>query len=147
MPGVKSVLFLGSGIGSGAQILNEMGFYPEIALVDNDVEVLRLAKKLLPPQKLRFECVDANEFIEISTENFDLIVIDLFLGRVTVPYVSTAGFIEKCRQRLLVGGIIVVNFMVNSKEDQKQFEFLSKNLLPASEVIDLGINKVIVTTT
>lgn len=142
---VKSVLFLGSGIGSGVQILNNLGFYPACTLVDNDETILQLAAKLLPsPEDIRFVCQDADVFVRHDNTIFDMIVVDVFTGRSVPQFVSTHEFIQHCCQHLAPHGILVINFMLNTEEDKKRFSRLKQWLPEHVRIIDIGINRVIV---
>lgn len=145
LPFVEQAVFLGSGIGSGIMVLRRMGFVPQCTLVDHDEEILNLARSVLQQPAIRFSCMDAEGFVHHSEENFDLLVIDIFEGRVVPGFVSNEQFLLRCRQLMRKDGIIVVNFMVNQAEDGLRLQNII-NLLPRCEVIDLGVNKVILFT-
>jgi len=142
----SSVLFLGAGIGSGVQILHDMGFSPASTLVDNDPEVLRLAQAVLPTANNRFVCADAASFITSGDASYDLIVVDIFTGRVVPAFVTTFDFLEACKQRINPGGMLILNYMINSKAEEAQYRDLTTDLLPDAQVIEIGINKVLIAT-
>jgi predicted membrane-bound spermidine synthase len=147
LPPVKNVLVLGSGLGSAVHILDKKGFYPTFTLVDKDEKVLELALLLLKPsQKHRVTtvCADAEEFVEQNDSKYDLIIVDLFFGRVVPAFVSTEDFIKKCRNCLNNDGIFIMNYMLNNEEDQRRFSLAQAQFPTDATVIDIGINKVLV---
>lgn len=142
---VDRVLLLGSGIGSGVQILKKMGFHPDFVLVDADQRVLELASLCLGKDRTTYVCADAEAFVAQCTNRFDLIIVDVFIGRAVPSFVSEEGFIKKCRSMLHTGGTLVVNYMLNTDGDKLRYQLL-KSQLPEVTVIDIGINKVLVAT-
>jgi predicted membrane-bound spermidine synthase len=147
LPRVKKVLILGSGLGSAIHILDKKGFYPSFTFIDKDEKVLELALALLKPsqkERVRVNCSDAATFIEENKEQYDLIIVDVFFGRVVPGFVSTEDFIKKCRRCLNSDGIFILNYMLNNQEDQQRFSFIQSQFPPDATVIDIGINKVLV---
>jgi len=143
---VNSVLLLGSGIGSGVQILHELGFYPSFTLVDNDETVLQLARRLLPSTEcLRFVCQNAEDFIRKDNTAYDMVVVDVFSGRNVPDFVTSPEFIEQCLHHLTPGGILVINFMLNDETHKQRFFTLRQMLPEDTRVIEIGINRVVVT--
>lgn len=142
---VERVLLLGSGMGSGVQILRKMGFHPDFVLVDADQRILELASLSLGKDRTTYVCADAAQFVAQCTNRFDLIIVDVFIGRTVPSFVSDEGFIKKCRSMVHTGGTLVINYMLNSDEDKLRYQML-KSQLSDMTVIDIGINKVIVAT-
>lgn len=147
LPAVKKVLVLGSGLGSAIQILDKKGFHPFFTFVDKDEKVLELALLLSnssQKERVTAVCEDAATFVEENTAQYDLIIVDIFFGRVVPDFVSTETFIKKCRSCLSNDGIFILNFMINDQEDQERFSFIQSQFQSDAAVIDIGINKVLV---
>ncbi len=85
---VNSVLLLGLGGGSVVETLRkDFNYSKSILAVDIDSAVIKIAKNefnLKTDQNLEIICGDALEFMQINTEQFDLIIIDLFIN-ISVP--------------------------------------------------------------
>jgi spermidine synthase len=144
---VKRVLVLGSGLGSAIHILDKKGFYPSFTFVDKDEKVLELALFLLKPsqrERITPVCADAEKFVEDDHGQYDLIIVDLFFGRIVPAFVSTEDFIKECRGCLSNDGIFILNYMINNQEDQERFSFIRSRFPTDATVIDIGINKVLV---
>lgn len=144
---MRKVLVLGSGLGSAVQIILQKGYNPFFTLVDNDEKVLALATWVLRPYRiedLKKIHADAETFMVENSSLYDLIIIDVFKGREVPGFVSTERFMQKCRSSLTTNGIIVLNYMINSGRNRDDFNFIKDHLLPGSELIDMGINKVLI---
>jgi spermidine synthase len=144
---VRTCVFLGGGLGSGALILNELGYNPEITFVEHDEEVIHWAIELLPDeikQNTRFLCTDVEDYVKTIEASFDLIVVDIFKGRVVPDFVTSAVFLEKCKKHLNTSGHIVVNYIIPDKEHWKEFEKTFGQVFNSFETIDLGINRVLI---
>ena len=85
---VNSILLLGLGGGSVVETLRKNFSYSKtIVAVDIDPVVIEIAKNefnLKTDEHLEIICGDALEFMQINTEQFDLIIIDLFID-IVVP--------------------------------------------------------------
>lgn len=149
MHSVNQALVLGCGLGSMVHIVNKKGFFPYFTLVDSDPEILNLAHVAFSESQKPFiktVCCDAVLFIERSKEKYDLIFIDVFIGRKVPEHISEAGFVEKCRMSLNEGGIIIFNFMLNDPDDILRFEQLRSVSLAGAAIVKFGINRVMVFT-
>lgn len=149
LPSVKNVLVLGTGLGSTVRIINKAGVYPHFTLVDNDETVLQWAIEFLPsnqPENITPICTDAKEFVANCGEQYDLVVIDIFSGRVVPGFVTEEAFLSQCRALVAPGGMLMLNYIVNNKENWEQASAHIAHLFPTSKVINLGINRVVVAT-
>lgn len=52
---------------------------------------------------------DAEVFVEITEEQFDLLIVDIFEDEITPPQFCTPEFLERCRDLLRPNGIILFN--------------------------------------
>lgn len=145
LPKVNNVLILGTGLGSAVQILAKYKLHPAYTFVDDDELVLKWAMELLPGPRENIDviCGSAEEVIDTLTETYDLVVIDVFESRVVPFFVTSKDFLEKCRQRTNPGGHIVLNYIINSKNDWKTAKANIDAIFPGNNCFDLGINQVI----
>lgn len=149
LPSVKKVLVLGTGLGSTVRIINKAGVYPHFTLVDNDETVLQWAIEFLPSnqsENVTPVCADAKEFVTTCQEHYDLVVVDIFSGRVVPGFVTGEVFLSQCRALVARGGTLMLNYIINNKENWEQASAHIAHLFPMAKVIDLGINRVVVAT-
>ena len=112
-PRPSRLLMLGLGGGGMSNYLN--GRLPglEIDAVDIDPEVVRLAQTYfdVPKDDPRYRCHvdDARLFVERSTQQWDMIMLDAFRG-VFVPFhLKTVEFYQAVLARLSPQGVVVAN--------------------------------------
>jgi len=75
---------------------------------------------------------------------YDLVFIDIFNGRVVPGFVTSAVFLQQCRECVAPGGHVAFNYIIN---DQQQWESVKNTcsvVFPGYQVIDLGINRIII---
>jgi len=141
---VRRVLVLGGGLGSAVQILTNMKCNATFDLVDNDEQILKLASSLLREKEVQFILSDASEFVSNINSTYDLIIIDVFSERTVPMFVTTTEFLQQCRRALNPCGTIVVNFMLNNKQDEERLLQLKDALSPYVDEVELGINRVLI---
>ncbi|WP_165836320.1 spermidine synthase [Taibaiella soli] len=147
LPEVKTVLVLGTGLGSAARILHKVGNRALTTLVDIDEEVLQWALELMPEEiacHSRPVCSDAVSFLEENKEVYDLLIVDIFISRVVPDFVITEIFLKKCRQRINTGGHFIMNYIVNDEREWDTLQGRLMNIFPDPEVILNGINRIVV---
>ena len=125
---VHNVLVLGTGLGSAVRIMNAKDHYPEFTLVDNDKVVLQWALEHLADNKrnkIKPVCADANDFVSTDTAEYDLVIVDIFMGRVVPGFVTSNEFLQKCRARLTSPGNLILNYIIisNSEWDRTKANF------------------------
>jgi len=85
---VNSVLLLGLGGGSVIETLrDDFNYQKHITAIDIDPVIIKIAKtefNIRNTSNLKIVCQDALQFIKQNTQQFDLIIIDLFID-ITVP--------------------------------------------------------------
>lgn len=150
LPAVKKMLVLGAGLGSALHVLHQMKIHPDTTLVDHDEEILRLAASTLSSLsnevELAFITDDAEAYIYNSKQQWNLIVVDVFTGRVVPPFVTTKGFMQQCRRCLAPNGIVVINYMVLFQADWRSFKQIVDSLFTKVDVLDHGINRILIAT-
>ena len=147
LPGIKKVLVLGAGVGSMITTMRAKGYYPHFTLVDNDKVILKWAIECLDDEYISSiapVCMDALSFIEENTSKFDLVFIDIFIGRVVPDFVITEEFLTQCRNSLSVGGHLVFNYIINDQHQWDSVKSICGNIFTGQQIIDLGSNQIII---
>jgi spermidine synthase len=75
---------------------------------------------------------------------FDVIVVDVFRGRVVPPFVISETFLTACKHRLSGNGILIVNYMLDNPIEWEQFLSRLAGLFPSVQVLTIGINKILI---
>ena len=119
----QSVLILGLGLGSVPYILEEKyKQLPYYTAVELDEEVIYLAEKYrLSTMKSSVQCIaaDAEVFVSICQDRFDLVVIDLFIDDIIPEAFLSSSFIEQVKDLLEKGGLLMFNHLgMNDKQKQ-----------------------------
>jgi spermidine synthase len=148
LPFIKDVLVLGAGLGSAVQVMSKKGYSPSFTLVDSDEQVIRWARELQPPynSKVKTVVADAQEYLDTDTGKYDLLIVDVFKGRIVPDFVTTENFIKSCRLHIHAGGSFVLNYIVNEGETWDAFQQVLNATFPQHKVITNGINRIIIAT-
>lgn len=143
---VNSVLVLGTGLASAVQILEKKGYNPEFTLVEYDMTVLSWAMALLPTKADKVTPVhaDAKDYMATNQQRFDLLILDVFNGRVVPPFVTSEEFLQQCRNSINEGGFFVFNYIIQNDEEWKRVDTLVSRVFPHSFCIDSDINRIII---
>lgn len=145
---VEKVLLLGLGLASIPQML-EQKFKKEFdyTAVEIDYEIIRLAGKYILDQlhsPIQTYEMDAEIYIEIATEKFDLIIIDIFDNNVVPPNFETLKFLTKTSKLLNDNGLLLFNRLnINNNsysETLNYFESVFKNVFPSSDTFFIKDN-------
>ncbi len=148
LPHVKNVLVLGAALGSAVDIVRTMGYHPDFTLVDNDPLVLEWAKELMPPYDgdLKMKQGDAMYYLNTDNNKYDLLIVDVFKGRVVPDFITTKSFMQNCHLHINAGGNFVLNYIIGEDEQWSNFKKVLDEVFPKNTVIKNGINRVIVAT-
>lgn len=114
MRNVKRIAVLGVAGGTVIHLLHEM--FPEASItgVDIDQVMIDLGKRYfgLAGLPLTTVTMDAQDFIARQKEKkYDLIIIDLFIGREIPSFVQSEAFLKKLPRLLRPGGAVLINFL------------------------------------
>jgi SAM-dependent methyltransferase len=145
---LDDVLLLGLGLASVPYILEKKhGKTCHYLAIEADEEIARLALEYsLPRLKSYVEVVtaDAEMYVEICEEQFDMVVMDIFEDDLTPPQFETREFLENCAARVRPGGLLLFNRLHHTLADRTATERFYKNtfqtVFPAAEKIDTGGN-------
>lgn len=148
LSGVRDVLLLGTGLASAVHMLHKRGVNPNYTLIEHDSVVLELAQKYLPANSGNVEahCTDALSFMNNNERKYDLLIVDIFTGRVAAEFVTSESFLLKCRQSLNSDGIFVLNYIINGYPFWEDAIETIKTVFPDTQVLEYQINRVIVAT-
>ncbi|MET0414053.1 MAG: fused MFS/spermidine synthase, partial [Polyangiaceae bacterium] len=111
----SSVLVLGSAAGGSLRAL-ELAFpQARITGVDLDPKVHEVASEMfgVDPARHRLLTADARMHLASSTEQYDLIIVDLFSGEFIPSHCVSVEFFELVRQRLASHGSVFINTNMN----------------------------------
>jgi spermidine synthase len=150
LPRLKSILVLGTGLASAVHILHAKGLHPRCTLVEIDDQVLDMALQFLPEAAIpHVQGIhkDAFQFIEEDTNTYDLIIVDIFIGREVPEKAIKASFLAQCKSRLAANGYLVFNYMLSPDEEPTKAKTALQAYYKSVEEISFGINKVYIATT
>jgi len=112
-----SILILGVGGGTVITLLHSLFPCAAIESVDIDPVILAIAKKYFLVDRIprtTYHCMDAKEFIQKQKTKkirYDLIIVDLFSGRLIPEFVSDDTFLRSLRSLLHQDGILFINYL------------------------------------
>ena len=120
---VNSILLLGLGGGSMiASLKNKFNYQERLDIVELDQKVIAIAEQefdILNFENLTVINHDAYDFVQQTTEYYDLIVVDLFIDQDVPAQFLTNVFCENLSNRLNEKGAVLYNLGINlDKEDQ-----------------------------
>lgn len=147
IPGCTSVLMLGLGLGSVPFMLQtQFACKAPITCIELDPAIIRLAKKYYPnpagmAQMTLIEA-DAVNWIAQATNQYDLIIADVFLDSAVPKALHTTTFLEQLRQKVAPGGILLFSRLLDRKRfEQSLWDHLA-TVFPEATQIDTGGNVV-----
>lgn len=112
-PPPASVLILGFGAGSAAQVLRrELHFGCPLVGVDGDPVMLSIAQDhfgWVPGPELELHCADAAVHLAAEPRTFDLILVDLFTEDRHSDLLDSKDFLGSLKQHLAPGGQLMIN--------------------------------------
>jgi len=112
----REVLLLGLGAGSVVSILHqEMGSHARITGVEKDPSILAEAGMhfgLREGPELHIVCEDALQFVSDAKGNYDLVIVDLYIGREVPSVFETPAFWEALSHLVSTSGMLVFNKLV-----------------------------------
>lgn len=150
----KSILVLGLGLGSVPYILeSSYNLQAAYTAVELDEAVIYLAEKYrLSGLKAPVQCIeaDAEVFVSICADTFDLIVVDIFVDDQIPEGFLSSIFMEQIKDLLNDGGMIMFNHMAIDKEQKersiKYLEEIMRPLFPSCAYIETRNNHILINT-
>ncbi len=148
---LENVLVLGYGLGSVPVILERVfAKNAHYTAVEIDPDILALAQQYEPEEirgKISYYAADAREFVNHTTEKYDLIAVDLFMDNVIPEQFRSAAFLEELKQCVAANGLILFNWL-SYREDLRQeteqyFQSTFQSVYPHAEMIETGGNRML----
>ena len=149
LPSVQKVLVLGTGLGSMVRILHGKGCNPQYTLVEYDKVVLQWAMETLEELQgvqLTPVCVDAREFMAKNNTRYDLVFIDIFIGRVVPDFVTTEAFLRQCKASLTEKGRLAFNYIINDMGKWAEMQQVFASVVPNYTVVNHEVTRIFITT-
>lgn len=148
----ERILILGFGAGSAAIILRKELHLDALMIgVDDDPEMLRIARRYFKVDelpRLRTIQIDAREFVAQATEQYDLILVDLWEDHRLAKGVDEAPFINHLRNCTSPDGLVCFNTMdhdqIGLAQSQRVARFLRRYFNRCRAFRFMGGNQVFV---
>ena len=148
----ERVLLLGLGLGSIPFMLERKFRKSYIyTAVEIDEQVIYFAGKyVLNELKSPVTIIhtDAVNFVQITTEQWDLICLDLFVDDEIPTGAQTTSFMHALKERIAPNGLLLFNSLARTKEDMSKSEHLLHEIFlpvfPNAGYLDVGGNWIFV---
>lgn len=145
---IESVLILGYGGGSVAQLLNERLTNLSIVGVEIDSKIIRIARDyfhLDDIKNLHIEEMDAALFVEQCSDQFDMIVIDIFNDNLVPEKFFDEFFLKSIKGILNPGAMVVFNAaVIGSGQRFEELGKVFKEIYPETRTLAIEANKLLV---
>jgi predicted membrane-bound spermidine synthase len=147
---IQSVLVLGFGLGSVVDLLGKHPSVVSVTAVDADEVILSLAGKYLHADlkdKVTYIAADAEEFMHANSQQFDLILFDVFIGDETPVQFMQEDFFTVLKSALAPQGMLVYSKIEDSQKskiENAQFAVKFAGLFPKAFSIDTNGNRLYV---
>lgn len=129
---MSNILVLGVAGGSVIKTLvDEIGYKGQIKGVEIDPEIIAVANTyfgLNKIPKLEIVIADAEEFVQQETQQYDLIIIDVFEDSNMPVFLFQKTFIDKTLNLLQPNGSILFNTLNSCSEDNERNKVFRHNL-------------------
>jgi len=144
---VSNCLILGLGGGTVVQLIKNRWPEAKIIGVEIDPEIIKIGRKFFGLGEIKnLEIIKANAFKWVDghfndlnhQSKFDLIIIDLYLGKEFPKEVESEEFLKNLKKLLAKKGLVIFNWLKGKSE--KQFEEKVKKIFPAIERIETPTN-------
>ncbi|MBI4062501.1 methyltransferase domain-containing protein [Candidatus Gottesmanbacteria bacterium] len=138
LPPCQSILVLGVGGGTVIHLLHKR--YPDanITAVDIDPKMIEIGKKYFGLSRVsNVELIIANAKNYKITHEYDLIIVDLFLGRHIPDFVSSQSFLKQLRSK-----VVIINYLreLEYKEKSQKLEDLLETIFPVVKNYQIAHN-------
>ncbi|MDC1287462.1 hypothetical protein N8198_06210 [Gammaproteobacteria bacterium] len=122
----QRILMLGTAAGSLLHFLRYHYPQADITAVDIDQELIErlLEFDILPPadDRLTYVYGDAQEVIRRSEQSFDLVLVDVFNGAQSPPWLLQTASIQQLHQLVSNSGALAFNLLIDSDHDFRLFK-------------------------
>ena len=125
MAAPRRILMLGTAAGSLLHFLRHHYPQADISAVDIDNELIAqlLELDILPPadDRLTYICSDAQQVIKHSEQSFDLVIVDIFNGTQSPPWLLETASIRQLHDLVSNNGALAFNLLIDSDHDFRRF--------------------------
>jgi spermidine synthase len=144
---IKSILVLGVAGGTVIHMLREFYASASIVGIDIDEQMIALGNQyfgLSHMKNVTFVVADAKKFVSSEKPKlYDLIVIDLFIGREIPAFIRSESFMRDIHRLLRPKGVLLINYL---KELDRQYshtpmEHILKKRLSKVAFVDYKYNR------
>lgn len=144
---VTSCLVLGLGGGTVVQLIKNRWPDAKIIGIEIDPEIIKIGRKFFGLGEIKnLEIIKANAFKWVDghfndlnhQSKFDLIIVDLYLGKEFPKEVESEEFLKNLKKLLAKNGLVIFNWLKGKSE--KQFEEKIKKIFSAIERIETPTN-------
>ena len=146
----ENVLLLGAGIASGLQLLYSKGIYSNAVLVERESLICRWLHSYvisrLEKSNVKVLCEDVRKVLDSLNDDFDLIVVDIFVDNLVPAFVGQRSFIEKMLELLSSNGLALINITREPAENReliKQVEEVLNDLSVNYHTFDVGQKNIV----
>ena len=140
---ITNVLLLGLGGGTVAWLIKNYWPQTKIVGVEIDPEIIKISKKYFGLDNvpgLQIVNADAFDYIKKAKQKFDLIIVDLYLGRKFPKKAESEEFFREIKKILTPKGIVIFNRLKIEKGDLSAFEQELKNYFSSVELVKTSTN-------
>jgi len=143
----NNILILGLGAGSAAQECNFMWPSAKITGIEIDPVMIELGQKyfrLKDTTNLTIKNDDAFEWIKKNKEKFDLIIIDMYLGKLFPKKAENDTFLTLVKKTVNPGGLVIFNRLIsnNNHEAIEKFYRQLTHVFSQVRTIPTPVNRV-----
>ena len=131
----QDVLLLGLGLGSVPYMLEKTyGLRYHYTAIEWDETIAEMAARYTLSRlesSVDIVTADAEVFVEVCEEQYDLLIVDLFEDDLVPPQFETPDFLQACADLLRPGGLFLFNRLHGAYKDQVAAErFFERHFLP-----------------
>ncbi len=145
---VRNCLILGLGAGSVAKVIHS--YFPEAKIIGIEIDplMIKMGKKhlgLSTVKNLEIRIGDAILIIDqksLTKKQFDLILVDLYLGEKVLAKAKTIEFVKRVKKFLSPSGRIIFNrlYYGEKKKEVHQFESRLRKIFSRVEPLRVSAN-------
>lgn len=117
-------LLLGFGLGGVADLILQRNSTSQITAVEINPQIIHWHDKYLIRSNTKIIDDDAFHFVEHTTEQYNLIIVDLYINLDVPTQFETNTFIHKLKTILIKDGTLIFNKVVQNQVQANQFNEL-----------------------
>lgn len=137
---ITRILVLGVAGGTVIHMLHNIFPQAQITGVDIDPVMIEIGKKyfkLADVPKLKLIVADAQEYVRKNNRQYDLVILDLFIGREIPGFASSEIFLQNVKRILKPDGRLFINFL-----REEEYEHKAKKLSSVLKKIFIDVRSV-----